>query len=92
MVQHGSCAIDGSPVLHRPDIQAPLCEPATILARLVYNIGWLATAAFAASYFCAPVALRPMQAPAAVLWIGYGSLMHALPVIVASAVVARAAF
>ncbi len=55
-------------------------------------IGWIATAAFASSYFCKqPESLRRVQALAAILWIGYGVLIHALPVIVANVVVAGAA-
>jgi hypothetical protein len=52
-------------------------------------IGWVATATFATSYFCRkPALLRRIQALAALLWIGYGALIHALPVIVANMVVA----
>ncbi len=52
-------------------------------------IGWIATAIFAASYFCKqPAALRRFQALAAVLWIGYGILIKAMPVIAANTVVA----
>ncbi len=52
-------------------------------------IGWVATATFATSYFCRkPVLLRRIQALAALLWIGYGALIHAVPVIVANVVVA----
>jgi hypothetical protein len=52
-------------------------------------IGWLATAIFAASYFCKqPIRLRGVQALAALLWIGYGILIKAPPVIVANLVVA----
>jgi hypothetical protein len=55
-------------------------------------IGWMATAIFASSYFCKrPAMLRRIQAVAALLWIGYGVLIHALPVIVANLVVAAAA-
>jgi hypothetical protein len=55
-------------------------------------IGWVATAAFAASYFCRqPAALRRVQALAALLWIGYGVLIKAPPVIVANVVVAAIA-
>jgi hypothetical protein len=55
-------------------------------------IGWLATAVFAASYFCkGPVALRRVQAVAACLWIAYGVIIHAPPVIVANLVVAAVA-
>jgi hypothetical protein len=55
-------------------------------------IGWVATAICASSYFCKqPGTLRRVQALAAVLWIGYGVLIHALPIIVANLVVAAAA-
>jgi hypothetical protein len=55
-------------------------------------IGWVATAAFAASYFCRqPAALRRVQALAALLWIGYGIIIKAPPVIVANLVVAAVA-
>ena len=55
-------------------------------------IGWVATAAFASSYFTKhPATLRRIQALAAVLWMGYGVLIHALPVIVANAIVATLA-
>ena len=55
-------------------------------------IGWVATAIFASSYFCKrPGTLRRIQALASLLWIGYGLLIHALPVIVANLVVAGVA-
>jgi hypothetical protein len=55
-------------------------------------VGWLATGVFAISYFCRrPVALRRTQALAALLWIGYGITIKALPVIVANLVVATIA-
>ena len=61
-------------------------------AILLNSIGWIATAMFAVSYLCkTPAALRRVQAMAALLWIGYGVLLHALPVIVANLVVAIAA-
>jgi uncharacterized protein with PQ loop repeat len=37
------------------------------------------------------MALRRVQATAAVLWIVYGVLIHALPVVVANAIVASVA-
>jgi hypothetical protein len=56
-------------------------------------IGWIATAIVASSYFCKqPGTLRRVQAVAALLWIGYGVMMHALPIIVANLVVAVVAF
>ncbi|MFN0085804.1 MAG: hypothetical protein ACKVX9_10485 [Blastocatellia bacterium] len=55
-------------------------------------IGWTATAVFAVSYFCRGAeALRRVQALAALLWIGYGVIIKAPPVIVANAVVAAIA-
>lgn len=52
-------------------------------------IGWVATAVFASSYLCRrQVVLRRVQAAAAVLWVVYGVLIHALPVVVANAIVA----
>ena len=42
-------------------------------------IGWVATAVFASSYLCKQQAtLRRVQAAAAVLWVVYGVLIHAL--------------
>ncbi len=55
-------------------------------------IGWIATTLFATAYFYKqPAMLRRIQALAAVLWIGYGILIHALPVVVANVIVAAVA-
>jgi len=55
-------------------------------------IGWVATAAFASSYLCKqPSSLRRVQAGAATLWVIYGVIIHAYPVIVANVVVAAMA-
>ena len=55
-------------------------------------VGWVATGAFAASYFCKGArSLRLVQALAAVIWIGYGLMIHALPVVVSNVVVAAVA-
>jgi hypothetical protein len=52
-------------------------------------IGWVATAVFACSYlFNHPVALRRVQAGAAILWIIYGLMISAMPVVVANLLVA----
>jgi hypothetical protein len=59
---------------------------------MLQSIGWVATAIFAASYFCKrPAALRGVQALAALLWIVYGAIIHAMPVIVANLIVAAVA-
>jgi hypothetical protein len=55
-------------------------------------LGWVATAAFAVSYFARkPAMLRGLQAAAACLWIGYGLTIHAMPVIISNAIVIAAA-
>jgi uncharacterized protein with PQ loop repeat len=47
---------------------------------------------FGASYLCKrPAALRTVQALAALLWIVYGALIHAVPVVVANLIVAAMA-
>jgi hypothetical protein len=55
-------------------------------------LGWVATAVFASSYFFRePKTLRRVQALAACLWVGYGVLIHALPVVAANLIVAGVA-
>jgi hypothetical protein len=55
-------------------------------------LGWLATAVFLASYSRKnQQALRLTQAAAALLWVVYGILLHALPIIVANLLVAAVA-
>ena len=59
---------------------------------MVNSIGWIATALFATSYFCkTSKGMRRVQALAAVLWVGYGVWMNALPIIVANLIVATLA-
>jgi len=56
------------------------------------SIGWLATAVFVSSYFTKrPEILRRIQGVAAVMWAVYGTLIHAVPVIVANVIVASVA-
>jgi hypothetical protein len=55
-------------------------------------VGWAATAVFCASYFFKqPGALRRMQVVGAALWLLYGILLGAPPVIVANILVMLAA-
>ena len=55
-------------------------------------IGWVATACFGLSYFFKkPATLRLIQAGAAMLWISYGLLIHAMPVVAENVIVALAA-
>jgi hypothetical protein len=55
-------------------------------------LGWIATAVFVGSYFFSrPSLLRAMQMAGAALWITYGLLIGASPVIVANVLVFVAA-
>lgn len=55
-------------------------------------LGWVATALFTSSYFCKrPETLRRVQMVAASLWVAYGVLMRAWPVIAANVLVMAAA-
>jgi hypothetical protein len=55
-------------------------------------LGWIATAIFVGSYFFSrPALLRAMQMLGAALWIVYGVLIGAIPVVVANALVFAAA-
>ncbi len=52
-------------------------------------IGWIATAIFAGSYRCKdPMKLRRVQAVAACMWVVYGAVIGAAPVLVANLLVA----
>ena len=58
----------------------------------VDTLGWTATALFTASYFFKRAALlRRVQIAAALLWVGYGALVGAVPVIAANVLVVCAA-
>ena len=55
-------------------------------------IGWVATAVFVGSYLCTRAdALRKVQMVGAALWIGYGIVMQAAPVVTANVLVLGAA-
>lgn len=55
-------------------------------------LGWVATAMFVSSYFFKrPALLRAAQMSGAALWIVYGVLIGAMPVIVANVLVFSAA-
>jgi hypothetical protein len=55
-------------------------------------IGWVATAIFGISYFCKRAAvLSGVQALSAMVWISYGLMLHARPVVAANLVVASLA-
>jgi hypothetical protein len=58
----------------------------------ISSLGWVATAFIVASYFFSrPVALRALQMFGALLWVIYGRLIDAPPVVVANALVIAAA-
>lgn len=55
-------------------------------------LGWAATAVFVASYFFhRPQSLRAVQMLGAAMWVAYGLLIHAAPVVVANVLVFSAA-
>lgn len=55
-------------------------------------LGWAATAVFVASYFCArPPVLRVVQMVGAAMWVTYGAIIGAWPVMVANVLVFSAA-
>lgn len=56
------------------------------------SLGWAATAVFTASYFfTGRDALRRVQMIGALMWVAYGVLVHALPVVAANVLVLSAA-
>lgn len=58
----------------------------------VEYLGWLATAVFVSSYFCSrPESLTRVQMAGALMWIVYGVLIGASPVVVANVLVFGAA-
>lgn len=58
----------------------------------VSALGWIATSVFVGSYFFSrPALLRAAQMAGALLWIGYGCLIGAAPVVVANLLVFAAA-
>jgi len=54
-------------------------------------LGWTATAVFVSSYFCGPVALKRVQMLGALMWVLYGVLIGASPVVAANLLVFGAA-
>jgi hypothetical protein len=55
-------------------------------------LGWVATAVFVGSYFFQrPETLRQVQMTGALMWVGYGVLIGAPPVVVANLLVLAAA-
>ena len=58
---------------------------------MTQHLGWVATAVFVASYFCGPGWLRRLQMAGAVLWVLYGTIIGAPPVVAANLLVLAAA-
>jgi hypothetical protein len=59
---------------------------------MVDALGWAATTVFVTSYFCAKATvLRRLQMLGALMWVLYGIVGHALPVVVANLLVFFAA-
>ncbi|HEY7500587.1 MAG TPA: hypothetical protein VH740_18840 [Vicinamibacterales bacterium] len=59
---------------------------------MIEYLGWAATAVFVGSYFCARAdVLKRVQMIGALMWIAYGLLIGASPVVVANVLVFLAA-
>lgn len=59
---------------------------------MVDYLGWTATAVFVGSYFCTRAeALRRVQMIGALMWVAYGMLIEASPVVAANLLVFGAA-
>ena len=59
---------------------------------MIDYLGWAATAVFVGSYFCASQqALKRVQMLGALMWVAYGILLGASPVVVANVLVFGAA-
>jgi hypothetical protein len=59
---------------------------------MTQTLGWVATTLFVGSYFFKrPALLRAMQMAGAALWIVYGAMIGAIPVVVANGLVFAAA-
>jgi len=59
---------------------------------MVEYLGWLATAVFVGSYFCAaPTMLKRVQMVGALMWVAYGLFIGASPVVAANLLVFGAA-
>jgi hypothetical protein len=59
---------------------------------MVEYLGWLATAVFVGSYLCkGPDALKRVQMIGALMWVVYGLLIRATPVVAANLLVLAAA-
>ncbi len=59
---------------------------------MIDYLGWAATAVFVGSYFCKrPGTLRAVQMAGGVMWVIYGVLVQAPPVVVANVLVVGAA-
>jgi hypothetical protein len=59
---------------------------------VIEYLGWTATAVFVGSYFCArPSALKRVQMVGALMWVAYGLLIGASPVVAANLLVFGAA-
>ena len=55
-------------------------------------LGWAATLVFVGSYFCKRAeVMRRVQISGALMWVGYGLLMQATPVVAANLLVVGAA-
>jgi hypothetical protein len=58
---------------------------------VIEYLGWTATAVFVGSYFCSPSVLKRVQMIGALMWVVYGVMIGASPVVAANLLVFGAA-
>jgi hypothetical protein len=63
----------------------------TVSAAVVDSLGWAATAVFVSSYFMRATVLTRVQMAGALMWVAYGLLKQAPPVVAANLLVFGAA-
>jgi hypothetical protein len=63
----------------------------TVSAAWIDGLGWAATAVFVSSYFMRAAVLTRVQMVGALLWVAYGVLQQAPPVVAANLLVFGAA-
>jgi hypothetical protein len=62
-----------------------------VSAAVVDSLGWAATAVFVSSYFMRATVLTRVQMAGALMWVAYGVLQQAAPVVAANLLVFAAA-
>src|SRR5204862_8063804 len=80
-----------APIASRSGAPPPLSMRSHEEVAVIEYLGWTATAVFVGSYFCRPTALKRVQMIGALMWVVYGFLIRASPVVAANLLVFAAA-